>query len=142
MRIAHSYRPPSDGRDRSPCLRLRSHRRLPHGLGLLIIAQALWLCGCGLFELGQPRLSSHDPALKVPAIKQAAANHDVSAIPQLISGLNSTDPAIRFYCAYGLKQITGHRFGYRYYAAEPARQISIDRWRQWEKSHGLVKGGA
>ncbi len=95
--------------------------------------------GCGLFQLGHPNLKSRDPSLKIPAIKQAAARHNAAAVPTLIKGLNSTDPAIRFYSAYALKQITGRTFGYNYYAPEYQRQLAILHWQHWLSRHVAAK---
>lgn len=89
------------------------------------------ISGCGLFRLGHSNLLSHDPALKIPAIKQAADRHSAAAIPILIKGLDSTDPAIRFYSAYALKQITGRTLGYKYYSPDYQRELAIMRWHHW-----------
>ncbi len=118
----------------------RSRTRFQRTFGVLTCTIAV-LCieGCGLFELGHPSLMSRDPSLRIPAIKKAAAEHQTAAIPILVKGLNSTDPAIRFYCAYALKQITGRQMGYVYYAPASQRQLAILRWRQWESQHVTTK---
>lgn len=97
----------------------------------LLVPLCAGLAGCGWFELGSPSLKSPDASLKIPAIKQAAEKRDRAAIPALIRGLDSTDPAIRFYSAYALRKITGRRFGYEYYAPAVRRQAAILRWQRW-----------
>ncbi|HTV47651.1 MAG TPA: HEAT repeat domain-containing protein [Phycisphaerae bacterium] len=101
---------------------------------LLVIQLCLFtllVAGCSLFDLGGPNLNSDDPSQKIPAMRQAAQNHDISAIPALIDALGSEDPAIRFYAIYALEQITGQQFGYVYYAPEPQRDTAIERWKEW-----------
>jgi HEAT repeat protein len=103
---------------------------------------ALTLGGCSFFQLSHPSLKSPDPSLRIPAIKKAAATHDTAAIPTLVRGLQSTDPAIRFYCAYALKQITGRQLGFVYYAPLVQRQLAIARWNQWISAHVTAKAPA
>lgn len=101
------------------------------------VVTLLLLTGCGFLSLGQPNLASHDPALKIPAMKAAARHHDRAAIPVLIQALSSQDPAIRFYAIYALRKITGHEFGYVYYAPERRRDKAITHWKKWfYASHG------
>ncbi|MGC8624791.1 MAG: HEAT repeat domain-containing protein [Phycisphaerae bacterium] len=98
---------------------------------VILLLALLSLTGCGFFSLGRPALASDDPALKIPAMKIAARHHDQSAIPLLIKALSSQDSAIRFYAIYALRKITGHEFGYIYYASEHRRKIAIRRWKKW-----------
>lgn len=98
--------------------------------GFLVVAMLL-LTGCGFLSLEQPNLASDDPAQKIPAIKSAARHHESSAIPLLIKALSSQDSAIRFYAIYALHKITGHEFGYVYYASESRRSLAIARWKKW-----------
>lgn len=100
-----------------------------------VTAGGLLVGGCSFFDLGHPSLRSPDASLKIPAIKQAAATHDVAAIPTLVQDLNSTDPAVRFYSSYALKRITGRELGYEFYAPETQRRLAIERWNQWVATH-------
>ena len=100
-----------------------------------VTAGGLLIGGCSFFSLGRPSLRSPDASLKIPAIKQAAATHDVAAIPTLVKDLNSTDPAVRFYSSYALKRITGRELGYEFYATETQRRLAIARWDQWVATH-------
>jgi len=101
------------------------------GKYVIPVVATLLLTGCGFLSLGQPNLASDDPAQKIPAIKSAARHHDSSAIPLLIKALSSQDSAIRFYAIYALHKITGHEFGYVYYASESRRNFAIARWKKW-----------
>ena len=96
-----------------------------------VLAVALLLTGCGFLSLGRPDLASDDPALKIPAMKLAARHHDQKAIPTLIKALSSQDSAIRFYAIYALRKITGHQFGFIYYASKTRRSVATARWKQW-----------
>ena len=96
------------------------------------------LTGCGFLSLGQPNLASDDPAQKIPAIKSAAHHHESSAIPLLIKALSSQDSAIRFYAIYALHKITGHEFGYVYYASGARRRVAIARWKKWLAAQHLT----
>lgn len=96
----------------------------------VMIAACAALGGCS-FGLGRPSLTSPDPALKIPAMKQAAASRDTQAIPALLTALASHDPAVRFYANNALEAITGRHFGYVYYASRADRRTAIGRWRKW-----------
>ncbi|MBC7782779.1 MAG: hypothetical protein H7144_02985 [Burkholderiales bacterium] len=94
-----------------------------------ILLLATILTGCA-------RPSGHgivdtDASYKIPAIKSAVAAKDPSAIPQLVSDLDSTDPAVRFYAISGLQRLTGETFNYRYYDEEDARRPAVERWKRW-----------
>jgi hypothetical protein len=105
-----------------------------------IFLAALLLCGC--FGREPPSLKSHDPALKIPAIKQAVDQHDLAACAVLVKDLDSDDPAIRFYAVEGLRKLTGETFDYRYYDDEIARKPAIARWKEWLVAQGLVTAPA
>ena len=96
----------------------------------LVLVVCAGLGGCS-FGLGRPSLTSPDPALKIPAIKQAAASRNTHAIPALLAALSSHDPAVRFYANNALEAITGQHFGYVYYASRADRRKAIDQWRKW-----------
>ena len=83
-------------------------------------------------------LASDDPSVKIPAMKHAAAAHDRSAIPQLITDLDNDDPAIRMYAIEALRHLTGQDMGYRYYDDEAARAPAVQRWKQWPKARAAT----
>ncbi|HWE94547.1 MAG TPA: HEAT repeat domain-containing protein [Tepidisphaeraceae bacterium] len=102
-----------------------------------LILAVLATAGAGGCIAHGPRvITDPDPECKIPAIKAAVAKHDRKAIPQLISDLNSDDPAIRFYAIDGLHSLTGESFGYRYYDDEEKRKPAVKKWHEWlEKQH-------
>lgn len=87
------------------------------------------LAGCG--PSGPRTVYNPDPAIKIPAIVQAADQRNRSVIPELVEGLDSDDPAIRFYSVRALRDMTGEDFGYRYYEDDQERKPAVQRWRQW-----------
>jgi len=96
-----------------------------------IIAALFGAVGTGCGARGPRTVADPDPAVKIPAIKQAVRNHDRSVIPQLIKDLNSDDPAVRFYSIDALHDLTGQTFGYRYFDDEQQRKPAVQRWQKW-----------
>ena len=113
----------------------------------LAACAALGLCapGCFLFGGGRPRpsLTSNDPGQKIPAIKKASDARDTETARQLVTSLDSDDPAIRFYSIRGLQDLTGETFGYVWYVDEPERRAATDKWKRWLDSNdgGGLAGG-
>jgi len=85
----------------------------------------------GCFSPEKPSLASNDPALKIPAMKEVAREHDEKALKQLVKDLDSDDPAVRFYAIRTLKEITGESFDYRYYEDDLERLPALKRWQEW-----------
>ena len=86
--------------------------------------------GCG----GGPPLRevvNPDPSGKIPAIKDAVQQKDMSAVRQLVRDLDSDDPAVRFYAIQGLERLTGQTFGYQYFDDEIARRGAVAKWNAW-----------
>jgi len=100
----------------------------------LSLVLLLTLGGC--FAPNKPSLTSDDPSLKIPAIRQSALAHDEGAIKQLVKDLDSDDPAVRFYAIHGLSEITGNTFDYRYYDDEIERKPALKRWQEWLMQRG------
>lgn len=73
------------------------------------------------------------PALRLRAISQAAATGDRTAIPDLISMLQSDDPAVRMLSIRTLERLTGTTLGYDYAAPQWQRDERIAAWVQWYK---------
>ena len=96
----------------------------------LNLAIALVAVGCSE-PTGPKTVASRNLAIKVPAIKDAVANKDMSAAAQLVSDLDSDDPAVRFYAIEGLERLTGQTFGYVYYDDRDARRPAVMKWRKW-----------
>jgi hypothetical protein len=97
---------------------------------IVIAIGAFWGAGCTA-PRGPLVVTDPDPSVKIPAIKKATWKHDRGAVRQLVTDLDSDDPAVRFYAITGLQRITGNRFGYDYYADETQRQAALDRWQNW-----------
>ena len=101
---------------------------------LLVPYVLLGICGCAA-----PRpdytVKSVDPTEKIPAIKIAVRNKDLSVLPMLVKDLDSDDPAVRFYADDGLQKLTGENFGYLYYADEKSRQPAEEQWKSWLAGH-------
>jgi hypothetical protein len=101
--------------------------------GLLIVwFFAVALCTSGCVAPRTARfVGNADPSGKIPAIKVAAEAKDRSAIPELVKGLESDDPAVRFYSIEGLHRITGENFDYRYYDEIEVRKPAVEKWKKW-----------
>jgi hypothetical protein len=97
-------------------------------------ALAATFAGCTAPE-GPRRPDSRFLSQKVPAVKEAVESGDTRVVPQLVSDLESDDPAVRFFAIEGLKRLTGETFGYEYYADADARREPVTKWRQWLEAH-------
>jgi hypothetical protein len=104
---------------------------------LLLTLAIPFISGCSAPE--KPSITSNDPSLKIPAIRESAETHDRRAVAQLVKDLDSDDPAVRFYAIHGLKEITGNTFGYRYYEDDEERKPAIDRWKQWLRQQATTQ---
>ena len=105
---------------------LPRHPRLLLG-GAAISALAL---GCAA-PRPQRAVSNPDPSGKIPAIKLSVESRDMSAVRQLVTDLESDDPAVRFYAIQGLQRLTGEEFGYQYFADEEDRRPALEQWQAW-----------
>jgi hypothetical protein len=104
--------------------------------GTRIAAWAALVCGTlGAAGCVHPRrpvvITDPDPTVKIPAYKRAVRKKEPAALRQLVADLESDDPAVRFYAIHALDELTGERFGYRFYDNEEQRQAAVGRWRQW-----------
>jgi hypothetical protein len=80
---------------------------------------------------GPRSVKSPDPSAKIPATIDAANHKDLAAIPQLVTDLESDDPAVRFYAIGALERVTGHTFGYQYFVDEEKRAPAVQQWKAW-----------
>ncbi len=93
----------------------------------------------GCSEPTGPRtVASEELTVKVPAIKEAARTHDLSAAPQLVKDLDSDDAAVRLFAIKGLRKIAGEEFGYDYYADVEQRRPAVLKWREWLGQQGAA----
>lgn len=71
----------------------------------------------------------------------AAEAGDRSAIPTMIAGLDSDDPAVRMAAIHSLERLEGTTLGYDHAAAEWERRRAADRWQmRWEAGSGGAAG--
>jgi hypothetical protein len=83
-----------------------------------------------------------DTAARMRAIRTAAANNDVGAVPALIGRLESDDPAERLLAQRTLEKLTGESQGYEYAASKQERDAAVDRWVAWQAARsGGLRGG-
>ena len=104
-------------------------------LATIVAMGVIGACGAGCFDRDPPDLMSREASLKIPAIKQAADQHDERAVPELVHDLDSDDPAVRFYAIQALQRLTGQTFDYHYYDEYEQRRPAVLKWRQWLASH-------
>jgi hypothetical protein len=108
---------------------------------LFLIIWLMTVLACGACAPSGRGLVDEDASFKIPAIKSAVESNDKKAVPELIQGLTSDDPAVRFYCIEGLRRLTGQTFDYQYYAPDTERELSVQRWRDWLKQSGNKPAG-
>jgi HEAT repeat protein len=92
-----------------------------------LIGAGLILSAPGCAE--EVSFTSDEPDARIRAIQQAAASDDRSAIPSLVTLLDSDDPAQRMLAIRTLEQFTGETFGYQYAAPQYERDPAVQRWR-------------
>jgi HEAT repeat protein len=78
-------------------------------------------------------LDSPVPEERMSAIVKAAREKDQSAIPALITFLNSDDGAVRVASIRTLEVLTGQTLGYDHAAPEWKRREMIRAWVEWDK---------
>ena len=81
----------------------------------------------------QPDARSPDPVERTLAAAEIIRSEDRSRVPELITMLDSHDPAVRMLAIGGLERLTGQTLGYSYADPEPKRTIAIDRWVRWAR---------
>ena len=101
---------------------------------IVVTCAAAWGC----HEPTGPRtVNNEDLAVKIPAIKEAAAKKDLSAAPQLVQDLESDDAAVRLFAIMGLREMNGgEELGYVYYADHEQRKPAVAKWRRWLTGRG------
>jgi hypothetical protein len=104
------------------------------GKARLAIACAVLCVGCRP-PRGQVSITSEDPDLQIRAIHQDVQDCDTRDLAGMVAGLQSDDPAIRFYCIQGLQKLTHGDLGYRYYASDEQRAPAVKLWQAWLKQH-------
>lgn len=85
--------------------------------------------GCAVSR-GPLSVGSEDPAVSLPAMRQAATAHRQEDVPALVEALEDTDPAVRLFAIEALESLTGETKGYHFYEPEPQRAVAVGRWRE------------
>ncbi|HYE03775.1 MAG TPA: HEAT repeat domain-containing protein [Phycisphaerales bacterium] len=82
----------------------------------------------------EPTFEAPDPGTRLRALERAVASDDRRSIPNLITLLDSDDPAVRLFAVLALRDMTGTTMGYEHAAPEQERRAAADRWEAWYKS--------
>jgi hypothetical protein len=98
---------------------------------LLVITAAGSLVGGCSEPTGPKVIASRELSVKIPAIKHAVANKDMSEAAELVKGLDDDDAAVRLYSIEGLQRLTGQDLAYHYYDDKEARKPAVERWNKW-----------
>ncbi|MEL6497424.1 MAG: HEAT repeat domain-containing protein [Planctomycetota bacterium] len=85
--------------------------------------------GCAINA--EPDFDSAVPQDRFRAIREAKAERDTDALPDLVRQLGSDDALVRLAAIDALQAITDQRLGFAPHAAELERQAGIDRWISW-----------
>jgi len=98
----------------------------------VLVSIPLCFAGCAGSEL-RPDLDSRDPAARIMALKQIAADGraDYRTLERVIDELCSSDAAVRFYAIHTLQSLTGQTMGYRWFASAAQRDEPVKAWRRW-----------
>lgn len=88
------------------------------------------LVGCSL-PPEEPGFASRDPSARVRAAALVDGAGDPDSIRELISTLDSDDPAARMVASASLRRQTGMDFGYLATAPRSDRSAAADRWEAW-----------
>ena len=108
-----------------------------------VLSALSWGTGGCTEPTGPRTVANEDLTIKVPAIKEAARDRDKTAVAQLVTDLESDDPALRMYAIRGLHEITGQDFGYEFFADVEQRRPAVMKWRQWlEQRQGRAPGAS
>ncbi|MFG0293853.1 MAG: HEAT repeat domain-containing protein [Phycisphaerales bacterium JB050] len=108
------------------------------GLCVLALAGAIFGAGGCQAPSRQADFDSIDPSERSMAAAKAAQDREAKAVPDLITMLDSSDPAARMTAIASLERITGERFGYDPTAAPVDRSAAIERWVEYAITQGYV----
>lgn len=79
----------------------------------------------------EPDIHARESIRRIPAIVDAADAGRADELAAMIRSLDDVDPAVRFFAARSLRELTGHSFGYVYYRDPDDQRDAIDQWRHW-----------
>ncbi len=92
--------------------------------GVVLLAGA----ACRLGTPPQRGLDSSNPLDRAQAVISVTERGDLTAVHKLVDLLGDRDEGVRMFAIMGLRRLCREDFGYRYYAAAPARAQAIERW--------------
>jgi hypothetical protein len=89
----------------------------------------------------RPSFVNGTPEERTMAAMDAVRDDDTSKVSQLITMLDSQDPAQRMIASDALFRLTGQTNGYNYADPEAVRSEAVARWRRWYlDQHGAGAG--
>jgi len=94
----------------------------------MLLPCAPLLCAACAPPASRGGFDSGNPAARLYAIEDAVRRGDQAAVPQIVTSLDSDDPAERMLAIEALQRLTGETLGYRYDAARPDREAAVHRW--------------
>lgn len=100
---------------------------------LFALVCSAWACA-GCLDHERSSFKDIDPAIRLRAVHAAGEAGDRGAIPHLIVGLLSDDPAERLFSIRTLERLTGQTLGYEHSAPRPERLAAAERWQVWYAS--------
>ena len=101
---------------------------------IILTALLATLSSCMADPSSNVGFNEPDPQARIRAASKADAERDRSAIPELITMLDSDDPAERFVAIHTLENFNeGDSLGYHHSDDRAERRAAIDRWKEWSK---------
>ncbi len=101
----------------------------------MCVAALLLVSGCGwsrpVSQNVYERLQSNDHNIRVGAVIEVGRRQDRRAIPYLVDRLEDDEADVRLFSIQALRDITGKRFGYRYFDNKYDRRDAVEKWRRW-----------
>lgn len=76
-------------------------------------------------------IKSSDPVRQARAIKLAAMQEQMQAVPDLIDLLEDEDPGVQTLAITSLREITGEHFGFKVWTSRSEKAEAIERWRRY-----------
>jgi len=96
-----------------------------------LVMMACWGAGGEGCASPPEGFDSPNPGARLDAIADAAADQDRTAIKDLITSLDSDDPAVRMIAILTLERLTSETHGYDFAAPEWERGEAVERWAAW-----------
>jgi hypothetical protein len=104
-----------------------------------VVAGTVLAGASGCLPTSEPGLGSRDPAMRLNSMLDAAATGDKSAVPGLISRLDSQDGGERLLAINALRRITGETHGYDHAGPPAERDAAIRSAKGNHETRGLSR---